>query len=175
MGVKDGVILMGLLTIKINIKKHPLRSEGHALLRAISNTFSTSPDQQQNNLNLLFVEPYFSEIKGGLLRPFHVVFFFDPHPKHHFLFRSLGYFGPTERLTQPILRVSNEIRENPRRNAHWLVGFIFLFHHMNWEMNKHRGLKDRFWKNNMENKMRGAGGWLVSKMISLESHQYFQT
>ena len=94
MGVKDGVILMGLLTIKINIKKHPLRSEGHALLRAISNTFSTSPDQQQNNFNLLFVEPYFSEIKGGLLRPFHVVFFFWPPPETSFFVPVTWLFWP---------------------------------------------------------------------------------
>ena len=88
---------MGLLTIKINIKKHPLRSEGHALLRAISNTFSTSPDQQQNNFNLLFVEPYFSEIKGGLLRPFHVVFFFDPGPTRNIIFCS-GHLAILARL-----------------------------------------------------------------------------
>lgn len=128
MGVKDGVILLGLLAIKNLISKAPPEIMlGHALLRAISNTFSTSPSTTKQHQISCFIEPYLRN-KGGLLRPIHVVFFFfDPTRNIIFWFRSLGYFGPTERLTQPILRVSNEIREKPssqRSLACWFYFFV---------------------------------------------------
>ena len=112
----------------------------------------------------------------------YLMFLFDPPQNINFFWVTLlGPFGPKDWDIDSahFSGLKRDPRKPPRRNAHWLVGFVFFSTmEMNWEMNKHPDLERRISDKKAtcklhQNTMPDSGGLMdgwFQKMISLDSH-----